>query len=169
MKQNNTKWGPTEARPSMPVGFFGTRTSVDRAADRPPRELLPSELAQVREAWARYQETRDRDGVYHYLEAVFALVGKWTRLRCAQSRSKRALRSQNIQPKGRVEPFAAVIACTGKVHDRTISKWARALRYAAQFKRAQEGLADFIKRHGGINACAALFSGAGSQSRKRSR
>jgi hypothetical protein len=68
-----------------------------------------------------------------------------------------------------VEPFAAVIACTGNVDRRTLSKWSRALRYAAQVKKDREELAGFMKGQGGINASAALFSGAVSQSRKRSR
>ena len=59
------------------------------------------------------------------------------------------------------EPFAAVIFCTAdpnKVDFRTRSKWSRVLRYAAEFKGLEESLADFIKRKGGINKCAARFT-----------
>jgi hypothetical protein len=52
-------------------------------------------------------------------------------------------------------PFAAVILCTSDPDDRTRSKWARVLRYAAEFKALDEPLADFIRRKGGINKCAA--------------
>ena len=45
----------------------------------------------------------------------------------------------------------------GKVDDRMRSKWSRVLRYAAEFKDLAEPLADFIKRKGGLNACAARF------------
>jgi hypothetical protein len=130
---------------------------------------LRSELAAVRQAWTRYQETRARDGVYQYLGAVFALVEKWTRLGCAQSRGKRVLRLQNMRAGERVEPFAVLIACTANTDARTASKWSRALRYVAQVKKDREGLAQFMKGLGGINACAALFSGVVSPSRKRSR
>ena len=59
------------------------------------------------------------------------------------------------------EPFAAVIFCStdrDKVDDRTRSKWSRALRYAADCKDVDEPLRDFIKRKGGLNACAARFA-----------
>ena len=132
-------------------------------------DLLRSELAKIRTAWTQYQETRDRDGVYHYLDAVFGLVGKWRRLGCAKSRARRALRLQKIQPQGKVEPFAALIACTGKLDRRTLSKWSRALRYVAQVKKDREGLARFMQGQGGINACASLFSRIGRQLRSQSQ
>ena len=68
-----------------------------------------------------------------------------------------------------MEPFAAVIACTGNVDRRTLSKWSRALRYVAQAKKDGEELTEFMRGQAGINACAALFSGAVSPSRKCSR
>jgi hypothetical protein len=58
------------------------------------------------------------------------------------------------------EPFAAIILCTAdpaKVDYRTRSKWSRALRYSARFKRRKEALTVFMKRKGGINRCAARF------------
>jgi hypothetical protein len=68
-----------------------------------------------------------------------------------------------------VEPFAAVIVCTANTDPRTVSKWSRALRYVAQVKKDRQELAQFMKGQGGINACAALSSGATGQSRKRSQ
>ncbi len=59
------------------------------------------------------------------------------------------------------EPFAAIILCTAepeKVDYRMRSKWSRALRYAAKYKRLEESLSAFIKRKGGINKCAARFA-----------
>jgi hypothetical protein len=38
------------------------------------------------------------------------------------------------------------------------SKWSRALRHVAKFKEVDESLRDFIKRRGGINACATRFA-----------
>jgi hypothetical protein len=45
-----------------------------------------------------------------------------------------------------------------KADKRTRSKWSRAMRYAAAYKPSDEPLGQFIKRKGGINACAARFS-----------
>jgi hypothetical protein len=60
----------------------------------------------------------------------------------------------------REDPFAAVIRCTAdpaKGDKRTRSKWSRALRYAAAYKPNSDPLDQFIRRKGGINACAARF------------
>ena len=57
--------------------------------------------------------------------------------------------------------FAAIIRCTAdpaKADKRTRSKWSRALRYAVAHKPDSEAFDQFIKRKGGINACAARFS-----------
>ena len=59
------------------------------------------------------------------------------------------------------EPFAAVLYCTtnGKATDKKARrKWARVLRYAARYKLTTEPLQKFIKREGGINACAARYA-----------
>ena len=58
-------------------------------------------------------------------------------------------------------PFAAAIRCTAdtaKADKRTRSKWSRVLRYAAAYKPDSEPLDQFVKRKGGINACAARFA-----------
>jgi hypothetical protein len=59
------------------------------------------------------------------------------------------------------DPFAAFIRCTAdpaKADKRTRSKWSRVMRYAAEHKLNSEPLDRFVKRKGGINACAARFS-----------
>jgi hypothetical protein len=54
------------------------------------------------------------------------------------------------------DPFTAVIRCTcgGAADNKTISKWARALRYAAIRKPPEMRLKAFMKGAGGVNACA---------------
>ena len=58
------------------------------------------------------------------------------------------------------DPFTAVIRCTSDdiVDSKTISKWARALRYVARSKKPETGLKTFMKKAGGVNACAALYA-----------
>jgi hypothetical protein len=50
-----------------------------------------------------------------------------------------------------VADFAVVVAVA-------IGKWARALRYAAATKPDDESIKKFIKRKGGINACASRYA-----------
>jgi hypothetical protein len=77
-----------------------------------------------------------------------------------------ALRLCRLKVSGREDLFVAIIRCTAdpaKVDKRTRSKWSRVLRYAAGYKLVSEPLGEFVKRKGGINACAARFSRAGAR------
>jgi hypothetical protein len=89
------------------------------------------------------------------------LVDWWNLEGRAVKRGGRALHLRGRQSTRTPEPFAAVILCTAdrdKVDDRMRSRWSRVLRYAAEYKDLDEPLADFIKRKGGINACASRFA-----------
>jgi hypothetical protein len=70
------------------------------------------------------------------------------------------LRLDGLEISGREDPFAAIIRCTAepaKADKRTRSKWSRVMRYAAAYRSNSEPLDRFIKRKGGINACAGRF------------
>ena len=124
-------------------------------------EALKTNLLRLQNEWATVQASHDRDAIYWYLAAVFALVMWWDQERKAVSRTRRALQLRGHHSDREPEPFAAVILCTAdrdQVDDRTRSKWSRALRYAAEHKDLGEPLRDFIKRKGGINRCAARFA-----------
>src|SRR6266487_1214807 len=124
-------------------------------------QALRQDLTRVRIAWHECQASRDRNAIYGYLTAVFALVIWWTAEDRAIDRARWALRLCRLDLPITDEPFAAVILCTadpGKVDKRTRSKWSRVLRYAAEYKATSEPLERFIKRRGGINACAGRFA-----------
>jgi hypothetical protein len=113
----------------------------------------------VRGAWEDCQATRDRNAIY--LTAVYGLVAWWTAEGRDLDRARRALRLQRLEVSDREDPFAAIIRCTAdpaKADKRTRSKWSRVLRYAVAYKTDSEPLGQFIKRKGGINACAGRFS-----------
>jgi hypothetical protein len=60
-----------------------------------------------------------------------------------------------------LDPYAIVIEATSdrkKVDRKMRSKWSRVLRFAERYKPKVEPLKGFIKQHGGINACAALYA-----------
>jgi hypothetical protein len=132
-------------------------TNIDFSTD-----ALKANLQRLEREWQAYQSTRERDAIYGYLTAVFELVTVWAHEGTAVDYARWALwlrghRSAVVSP----EPFAAVIFCTSdrkKVDFRTLSKWSRVLRYAAEYKDLEESLATFIKRKGGINKCAARFA-----------
>ena len=135
-------------RPSINIGFS--------------TEALKANLSRLEDEFETYQTTRDRDGIYSYLAAVFELVMWWKHEQKAIEYARRAmwLRGHRTLVK-EPEPFAAVIFCTAdpeKVDYRMRSKWSRVLRYAALYKDLDEPLRDFIKRRGGINKCATRYT-----------
>jgi hypothetical protein len=92
---------------------------------------------------------------------VFDLVAVWQKENRAVDRAKRALWLKRQESADNIEPFAAVINCTSsrkKVDAKARSKWARALMFVAEYKSPDEPLEHFIRRHGGINLCAAELS-----------
>jgi hypothetical protein len=133
-----------------------------------PKETIPYSSAALRQdldrlhcIWDDVQASRDRNAIYEYLTAVYALVSWWAGEGREIDRSHRALRLQCLDASDREDPFAAVIRCTadpGKADKRTRSKWSRLLRYAAERKLNSEPLDEFVKRKGGINKCVARFS-----------
>jgi hypothetical protein len=131
--------------------------------DRVPysSEAMRQDLQRVRNAWADCQASRDRNAIYGYLSAVYDLVAWWMAEGQEIDRAGRALRLNRLDAFAREDPFAAVIRCTAEpehADKRTRSKWSRVLRYASEYKGLSEPLDQFIKRKGGINACAARFS-----------
>jgi hypothetical protein len=132
----------------------------DRVAFTDP--ALKVNLERLERAWEDYQSCRDRDGIYRYLTPVFELVTWWAHGDIAEIYARRAISRKAGRPVKHVpEPFAAIILCTTdpeKVDYRMRSKWSRALRYAAKYKRLEESLSVFIKRKGGINKCAARYA-----------
>jgi hypothetical protein len=121
---------------------------------------LRQDLERLRGIWDDCQGSRDRNAIYGYLTAVYGLVACWAAEGREIERARRALRLRRLVVSDREDPFAAVIRCTAdprKADKRTRSKWSRVMRYAAAYKPGSEPLDQFIKRKGGINACAARF------------
>jgi hypothetical protein len=125
------------------------------------RQALRATLARIRDEWDNYQASRDRTGVYRYLEAVFQLVEWWAHERRAKEYAQQALRLQRPPIPKISDPFAVVIFATADrktVDFKTRSKWARLLRYAKVFKDQDKSLSDFVRRRGGINRTVRRYS-----------
>jgi hypothetical protein len=116
------------------------------------QNLLRQRLARVCNAWDDFQECRKRDVVYRYLKAVFALVEDCKGRRRTKRLLRRAFQFAGLQFDKDADPFAAVIRCTSErnLDCKTISKYARALRYAAQCKKPRTPLKAFMKEMGGL-------------------
>jgi hypothetical protein len=147
----------------MPATLLPSFLSKSAPKDAIPysSEAIRQDLVRVRVAWEGAQSSRDRDAIYGYLTAVFALVTWWAAEGQNVVRARRALRLQRLEVSDREDPYASVIRCTAnpaKADKRTRSKWSRMMRYAAAYKPDSEPLDRFIRRKGGINACAARFA-----------
>ena len=103
-----------------------------------------------------FRQARARDAVYGYLEAVFAIVMHYKVRRRTKKLLRHAFKFAGLPFDKNADPFTAVIRCTcdDDADSKTISKWARALRYVARCKERRTRLKTFMKEAGGVNACA---------------
>jgi hypothetical protein len=125
-----------------------------------PNVSLNQDIKRLREIWQKVQGDRNRDAIYGYLTAVYELIEWWTAEMLAIDRAKRALRVNGLVVTEEPEPFGAVIAASvspKKLDRRQLSKYSRALRYAAARGCRPKRLKGFIERHGGLNSAAARF------------
>ena len=104
--------------------------------------------------------SRTRDAVYEYLAAVFSIVMHYKVRRRTARLLRHAFKFANLSFDKNANPFTAVIRGTSKrdIDTKTISKWARALRYVAQCKEPGTQLKAFMTQAGGVNACATRYA-----------
>jgi len=98
--------------------------------------------------------------VYGYLTQVFSIVAHYKVRRKTNKLLRGVFEFADLPMDRRADLFTAVIRCTSDdaVDSKTISKWARALRYVANCKPPKMRVETFMKRVGGINACAELYA-----------
>jgi hypothetical protein len=121
---------------------------------------LGAALFAVGDTWDRSTENRYRDSIYVYLKAVYALVRRCKREGNAKELLCTAIRIAGLAADEDADLFAAVIraTCDDKLDQKMVSKYSRALRYAAHRDRPPRMLIEFIKRRGGINAVAERYA-----------
>lgn len=124
------------------------------------KSRLSSELETLRAVSKRTFSSGNRMAVHKLLGAIFNLVTRWEVEDRLEEGLYRLLDSlQDPVPLRIGEAFAVVIYCTAPhVDQKSRSKWARALRYAAANKQDDESIKSFFKRKGGINACASRYA-----------
>jgi hypothetical protein len=136
-------------------------SSKDKQKALPPKKSrLSSELETLRAVSKRTFSSGNRMAVRTLLGAIFNQVSVWE----AEDRLEEGLYGLLDSLKAPVplrigEAFAVAIYCTAPhVDKKSRSKWSRALRYAAANKPSDEAIKKFIKRNGGINACASRYA-----------
>jgi hypothetical protein len=89
--------------------------------------------------------------VYGYLGTVFAIVEHYKIRRRTKRLRRHAFQFASLPFDKTVDPFTAVIRCTcdHSADSKTISKWARALRYVTHCKAPQTRLRTFMKEEAG--------------------
>jgi hypothetical protein len=129
-------------------------------SDEQPKARVRRWLEKVEVAWQDFQTNRGRDAVYDYLQAVFAIVMHFKVRRRIKRLLGHAFEFADKPFHKYADPFTAIIRCTcgGAADNKMISKWARALRYAARRKEPGTRLKAFMKQAGGVNECAAGYA-----------
>jgi hypothetical protein len=152
--------GPVPITRTSPIPIAIWRSHHHKTGDETTEARLTRRLERVREAWNDFQSSRARDAVYGYLEQVFAIVKHYKTRRKTSKLLRRASEFADLRFNKKPDPFAAIIRCSSddSVGSKTISKWARSLRYVARSKKPKIGFKKFMKRAGGVNACADLYA-----------
>jgi hypothetical protein len=134
--------------------------SYHEPRNKTPKARLRRRLEKIRDAWDDFQASRARDAVYGYLGAVFAIVEHYKVRRRTNKLLRHAFEFAEQPLDKNADPFTAVIRCTcnDSIDSKTISKWARALRYVAHCKKPGTPLKAFMTEAGGVNACADLYA-----------
>jgi hypothetical protein len=131
-----------------------------KMCDKQPKARVRRWLQKLQLAWGEFQGSRARDAVYDYLQVVFAIVMHFKVRRRTKRLLRQAFEFAYLPFDKRVDPFTAVIRCTcgGTADNKMISKWARALRYAAIRKPPETRLKAFMKQSGGVNECTDRYA-----------
>ena len=130
---------------------------LHRAPESKAPELrIRRRLEKMRVRGMTFRQVVTRDAVYGYLEAVFAIVIHYKVRRRTKKLLRHAFKFAGLPIDKNADPFTAVIRCTSDddVDSKTISKWARALRYFARCKAPGTRVKTSMKRVGAVNACA---------------
>jgi hypothetical protein len=148
----------------------GTPRSHRAPKSKKTRIRIRQRLEKVADAWDEFQASRARDAVYGYLEAVFAIVKHFKVRRKTKKLLRHAFEFGSLPFDKTADPFTAVIRCTcdHSTDSKTISKWARSLRYVAHCKIPRMRLKTFMKEAGGVNACASLYARRCKRDNRRS-
>jgi hypothetical protein len=157
-----------DARPRLGPAPIGKPVLSPRALRRPyrlaksktPKARLMRWLERIGSAWDDFQASRTRDAVYGYLDAVFAIVEHYKMRRRTTRLRRHAFKFANLPLNNSLDLFTAVIRCTSadEIDSKTVSKWARALRYVTRCKETEMPLKTFMKEAGGVNACADKYA-----------
>jgi hypothetical protein len=150
---------PTQSRVLTVSRVHKVKAKLQPAAT-PGNDALKDKIMRVSDAWDEYSEDRSRDAVYKYLRRVYAVVVESSREGEIGRLMQVATSFGGLPHERGAEPFTAVIRCTCEksLDAKAISKFSRALRYAAYRTRPPRKLKSFIKGLGGINAAANRYA-----------
>ena len=135
---------------SVPIARWSSRAN-HRPKTETPATPLRRRLERVSAAWDRFQANRARDAVYGYLGAVFEIVVHYRVRRKTKKLLRSAFEFAGLPLDRNADSVTAIIRCTCErdLGDKTISKWARALRYVTYCEVPSAQLEAFMKEAGG--------------------
>jgi hypothetical protein len=139
---------------------LGSRAKIEERALALKQSRFSSELATLRAVSKRTFSSDNRMAVQTFLGAIFNQVYRWESEDRLEEELYRLLDTLKASVPLRIgEAFSVVIYCVAPhVDQKSRSKWARALRFAAANKPDDESIKKFIKRVGGVNACASNYA-----------
>ncbi|MDQ2081523.1 hypothetical protein RA307_15155 [Xanthobacteraceae bacterium Astr-EGSB] len=123
----------------------------------PSKIELQAAMRHLQRLHRRWCRSRRADHLYAYLSRVYRLFRRWQKGEVASRAAKRLAALSGIATSRRRHPLRAIIDVTSGADRKTKSRWTRALRYYAWFKRKHSktgGLVQCLRANGGVAGVA---------------
>jgi hypothetical protein len=142
------------------VGSRQPASSSAMRAGKPVHGRTKRNILSVCKACDKFLASRRRDAVYGYLKSIYSIVTSYRTRNRLDRLIRRACQFAQLPAGSTADPFATIIRCTcrARLDQKTVSKMARALRYVDHRQRPARLFVRFMKRVGGINACAQKYT-----------
>jgi hypothetical protein len=124
------------------------------------RKSVEEKLTELQKIWTKSRtHGRGRFGFYRYLRAVYDWYAELRTKGSAKKARDEIIKLHKLSKKLRQNhPINVIIAATSNEDKRTLSRWARALRYAWRYRRLRQQhrmtLKKFFQKNGGPAGCA---------------
>jgi hypothetical protein len=140
------------------------RQEIPLISDRQLRQAIDALIKLERNCFA----SRSRFAFYDYLAAVFDLYVQLRRSKQAKKAARFIAKLFGLRERKYAHPIRVILDATSSTHNKTKSRWTRALRYAWHERKAWTDLRSFLRENGGPAGCAAAFAALKAEKRDTS-
>jgi hypothetical protein len=117
------------------------------------------EIEKLRQSEKRaFRQNHGRFDVYEYLQDVHVLHCEWRNIGGTRTRKAQIAKLFSLDVRADKKLIHVIIDASSTRNSRTKNRWVQALRAAYTYRGSvkKSGLAEFIRKHGGLQNCAGV-------------